>query len=360
MSILLDAVMRSKQQVPGSLPDVVLTPRAEYREAAPRGVGAGRLGLLALAIAVGIGAAWGLSQLRGPAAGAQFNHSADPAVTSQTGARPSPHLSQELSPELSTELNNKELSTALSTQELSAQPAAAPESKNSGVRLAGRVALPLAQPLIRSAATAPVSGTSSGALSDTSSGNPMSAAIAPGAAYAQQLPLPVSAANAYDAVDEPGDEPIMLGANANRRGLSELEALRRQVSAAAVDVGLETVQSREEDNLVAAFQTALKDVEYEHAASKPVSAPELDPIVAPKADAIPSYGQLPAGVQLRVPEFSINAHVYSSEPAQRWLNVDGAELQEGDSIKGSLRIVEIRPRDVILELEGHEFKVPAI
>ncbi|MCE9686527.1 general secretion pathway protein GspB [Shewanella sp. AS16] len=356
MSILLDAVMRSKQQVPGSLPDVVLTPRAEYREAAPRGVGAGRLGLLALAIAVGIGAAWGLSHLHGPATGAQFNHSADLAAQSQTGARPGPHLSKELSSEPS--------------KELSTQPAAS-EGKDSGVRLAGRVALPLAQPLMRPAATAPVSG--------TASGHPMSAAIAPGIAYAQQLPLPVTGANAHDAVDEPaygtqgantapgqangeeaGDEPIMLGANANRRGLSELEALRRQVSAAAVDVGLETAQSREEDNLVAAFQTALKDVEYEHAASKPVSAPELDPIVAPKADAIPSYGQLPAGIQLRVPEFSINAHVYSSEPAQRWLNVDGAELQEGDSIKGSLKIVEIRPRDVILELEGHEFKVPAI
>ncbi|MGL5669484.1 MAG: general secretion pathway protein GspB, partial [Shewanella sp.] len=77
-------------------------------------------------------------------------------------------------------------------------------------------------------------------------------------------------------------------------------------------------------------------------------------------DDIPKYGQLPAGLQLQVPEFNIVAHVYSTDASQRWLNVDGAELQEGDQIGGKLKIIAIRPRDVVLEIQGTQFRVPAI
>ncbi|MBO2650691.1 general secretion pathway protein GspB [Shewanella algae] len=155
------------------------------------------------------------------------------------------------------------------------------------------------------------------------------------------------------------DEPIILGANPNRRGLEVLESLKRQVNEAAEDVGLSSAESRRQDELVAQFQAALADVEHRHSAEKPVSPPELDPI--PKAEEeVPPYGGLPAGLQLQVPEFEISAHVYASEPSKRWLNVEGAELQEGDSIKGQLKIVEIRPRDVVLEIQGQKFRVPAI
>ncbi|QTE92957.1 general secretion pathway protein GspB [Shewanella algae] len=155
------------------------------------------------------------------------------------------------------------------------------------------------------------------------------------------------------------DEPIILGANPNRRGLEVLESLKRQVNEAAEDVGLSSAESRRQDELVAQFQAALADVEHRHSAEKPVSPPELDPI--PKTEEeVPPYGGLPAGLQLQVPEFEISAHVYASEPSKRWLNVEGAELQEGDSIKGQLKIVEIRPRDVVLEIQGQKFRVPAI
>ncbi|MDN5370437.1 MAG: ral secretion pathway protein, partial [Shewanella sp.] len=52
--------------------------------------------------------------------------------------------------------------------------------------------------------------------------------------------------------------------------------------------------------------------------------------------------------------------MYATDPTKRWLNVDGKELQEGDKIKSKLKIIEIRPRDVVLDIQGTRFKVPAI
>jgi general secretion pathway protein B len=158
-------------------------------------------------------------------------------------------------------------------------------------------------------------------------------------------------------------EAIALGAKANRRGLAELEALRLQVNAAAEDVDFASVKApsiKEQSNLIAAFETALKDVEYEQSANQQVTSAKLDPIPRPSNQQIPKYGDLPASVQLQVPEFNINAHVYSTEPSNRWLNVDGVELQQGDMIKNKLTIVEIRPRDIVLEIDGEQFRVPAI
>jgi general secretion pathway protein B len=158
-------------------------------------------------------------------------------------------------------------------------------------------------------------------------------------------------------------EAIALGVKANRRGLAELEALRLQVNAAAEDVDFASVKApsiKEQSNLIAAFETALKDVEYEQSANQQVTSAKLDPIPRPSNQQIPKYGDLPASVQLQVPEFNINAHVYSSTPSNRWLNVDGVELQQGDMIKNKLTIVEIRPRDIVLEIDGEQFRVPAI
>ncbi|MDB2386091.1 general secretion pathway protein GspB [Shewanella sp.] len=157
-------------------------------------------------------------------------------------------------------------------------------------------------------------------------------------------------------------EPIILGKNANQRGKNVLASLQYEVDLAAAEVGLGTDSTvQDNNNLVAAFEAALKDVEREHALATPVSRPNLDPIpTVSKSDSLPKYGQLPAGLQLQVPEFNINAHVYSSNPSNRWLNVDGQELQQGDKIQNKLTVVEIRPRDVVLSIEGTEFKVPAI
>lgn len=362
MSILLDAVTRNKQQQQSPLPDAVMTPRANYPQPRKSGVPIGKLSILVVAVAAGIGVAWGLSvwdKTRLP----QSDTVAVANVLPSTSSLPA-----------STGIKNELQSTAVgSASELQVEPSAA-----SGVRLAGKVALPRTQtlpeltvspqfqaetvvsnaPQMNASANIttnsvgmPAQSDSNSGFSDSSYADYMSTSAQVDAASQEEV---VSAAETQ------AQQPMMLGANANESGLASLEALRQQVSAAAEDVGLETNKSRDEDKLVASFQNALKDVEYVNAAETNVTEAKLDPIPKTAVDEIPKYGQLPAGLQLQVPEFNIVAHVYSSDPAQRWLNVDGAELQEGDMIAGKLKIISIRPRDIVLDIQGTQFKVPAI
>ncbi|WP_258286933.1 general secretion pathway protein GspB [Shewanella algae] len=386
MSILLDAVTRAKQQEMGEQLDPVLTPRAQYRRQSSASRYLTPLAVLVAAVLAGGALAWGW-------------HSLD------TNKKP-------LAPETSSVGGQASQQQARQQDESQGykQPTQAAEVAEQGateVRLAGKVALPMAQPIpqtqavqsrtIQSQNTRPQnaqaenratinqSSVNQGSINQSSINQSGEAEIAarqsPASVNAQSTGSDLLAASVAEAakelqfaqlqadgsatVNQPqempaaDDEPIILGANPNRRGLEVLESLKRQVNEAAEDVGLSSAESRRQDELVAQFQAALADVEHRHSAEKPVSPPELDPI--PKAEEeVPPYGGLPAGLQLQVLEFEISAHVYASEPSKRWLNVEGAELQEGDSIKGQLKIVEIRPRDVVLEIQGQKFRVPAI
>ncbi|GAB1134192.1 MAG: general secretion pathway protein GspB [Shewanella algae] len=376
MSILLDAVTRAKQQEMGEQLDPVLTPRAQYRRQSSASSYLKPLAVLVAAVLAGGALAWGW-------------HSLD------TNKKP-------LAPETSSVGGQASQQQARQQDESQGykQPTQAAEVAEQGateVRLAGKVALPMAQPIpqtqavqsrtIQSQNTRPQNAQAENrvAINQSSMNQSGEAEIAarqtPASVNAQSTGSDLLAASVAEAakelqfaqlqadgsatVNQPqempaaDDEPIILGANPNRRGLEVLESLKRQVNEAAEDVGLSSAESRRQDELVAQFQAALADVEHRHSAEKPVSPPELDPI--PKAEEeVPPYGGLPAGLQLQVPEFEISAHVYASEPSKRWLNVEGAELQEGDSIKGQLKIVEIRPRDVVLEIQGQKFRVPAI
>ncbi|ABI39966.1 general secretion pathway protein B [Shewanella sp. MR-4] len=377
MSILLDAVTRNKQQQTSPLPDAVLTPRASYPSARKSAFPVAKLSLLAVAVALGVGVAWGVanwqqqhSQLivkayevpAGSSNSSQANASnliAEKA--SQTGSALLTTL-QQSKPE-GTNASAGNATSASLQDDLSTQMTV----ESSGFRLAGKVALPREQVLNE----APANVQSyqypnmSSALSTTASASASADPsyddyLATSAALDETTRTQQPSVEDIAPQETSESEPIMLGANANRQGLATLEALREQVNAAAADVGLETAQSRKEDELVANFQDALKDVEYVKAAKTPVTEPKLDPIPKVENDDIPKYGQLPAGLQLQVPEFNIVAHVYSTDASQRWLNVDGAELQEGDQIGGKLKIIAIRPRDVVLEIQGTQFRVPAI
>ncbi|MCK8043742.1 general secretion pathway protein GspB [Shewanella sp. 1CM18E] len=335
MSILLDAVTRDKQQSQVNNHDVVLTPRAAYKAKQQGGYNIKALIIYGLSLLFMVLAAWLLSLALYPS---------DKNTT-----------------------NNKQTQASISTAADSAQKreqtisSAQPTDE---VRLAGKVALPMAQTLTPQAHNqrrligndnqAPVS-------SNDSLRNALLAAEA-SVTSAENTDTNGNDSSVSNSMSEDGaSEPIILGANSNKRGDELLESLKYQVEHAANDVGLKATEPSDNNNLLAAFEAALKEVEREKAVETPVTEAKLDPIpTTPKSDDIPKYGQLPAGLQLQVPEFNINAHVYSSVADNRWLNVDGAELQEGDSIQGKLTIVEIRPRDVVLAIQGTEFKVPAI
>ncbi|GGI95690.1 general secretion pathway protein GspB [Shewanella hanedai] len=318
MSILLDAVTRAKQQDLNIHLDPVLTPRAQYDQL-QKTKNSGLLLLLSgIIISLLVVIIWlGRSQFMSTEVNVEPEKSAAVLVSSDT--------------------DHKEVVQT----KITVKPV-------SGVQLAGKVALPLA-------ATMPVR---------------YQAPIAPQTA-------PVTRTVTSQSPNQ-GSDAIVLGAHANHKGQELLASLKSQVNSAAEDVGLRQTTStpepkqsqskaetkprdyQSERNLLAAFEAALKEVEVSNSVATPVTAEKLDPIPTPEQDSLPKYGQLPAVLQLQVPEFNINAHVYSSDPNNRWLNVDGAELQQGDKIGGKLEIVEIRPRDVVLSIQGTEFKVPAI
>lgn len=379
MSILLDAVSRNKQQQTSPLPDAITTPRAHYPRPRKAAMPVAKLALLGVAVAAGIGLAWAISTWQQQATTvslAQLRHDV-PSVKN---------------------------SAALERTQVRVVQAS---TEQKGVTLAGKVALPRAQALPEShllesrymgqtadarfmpptgvnalaygaqgqngvsvqayqPQTSAYSGQDTAYQASAFTHSPHSVAspsVPADSSYADYMSTSAQVAQGQDAQEHLQDEnrqqqPVALGVRDT--GVSQLDVLRQQVSAAAADVGLETNQSRQDDKLVATFQDALKEVEYTQAAKTPVTAAKVDPIPRTAADDIPRYGQLPAALQLQVPEFNIVAHVYSSDESQRWLNVDGAELQEGGMIGGKLTIIEIRPRDVVLDIQGTQFKVPAI
>ncbi|WP_076542491.1 general secretion pathway protein GspB [Shewanella sp. UCD-KL21] len=396
MSILLDAVTKEKQQQMGELPDAVLTPRAGYKPATKQHWFSqlwGKALVLISVILLGVLSAWGLATLVQPTltANSALTSSEEDAAVKQARTQQS-----------------QSTNTAQAGSGESAQAA------SGEIRIANKVALPLAKP--QAVSGYDLSSNNSSLNSSFSSDSPSSNSSAKSSSNsldntqyeyrlnesnrgqvssASQNELTASAVSATGtstaSKNDPqrqltaaeltalyGEDAIILGANSNYKQISDLTALQMKVATAAENVNLEQqgasnevtatqntpeknqLTAEQSNNLMAAFQAALKDVEYEESANKPVTEAEFDPIPTPKSDKIPKYGELPASVQLQVPEFNIQAHVYSSDANNRWLNIDGAELQEGDVISGKLKIIEIRPRDVILEIDGSEFKVPAI
>ena len=332
MSILLDAVTRAKQQ--DQLIDPVITPRAQY-QAMNQGRHLGLkislfVGFLLLAVVL----AWLLSRTS-PLGGQAVNTQ---PINAQAIDKQSVNVADRKAAQT-------EQSRAIAQDTMAQTPAIT--TINNEVQLAGKVALPVA---IERPRVEHYVATEAHRYVEPSSPQQNLAKGSTTIAVATQVS------------DKDFQEPIILGANSNQRGEALLSSLKAQVNEAAQDVGLEQSQPKNmpSNHLVAAFEAALKEVEKDNAVAKPVTEPKLDPIPQPKPDELLKYGQLPAGVQLQVPEFNILAHVYASDPNNRWLNVDGAELQQGDMIGGKLTIVEIRPRDVVLEIAETRFKVPAI
>lgn len=339
MSILLDAVNRKKQQH-GEAVDLLSLPPIQYSSRALKNSQLNKYTLLVAAIVFGIGAAWGMSVLL---------HT--------------PGATQVMSP---TQTESERVASPAETTSavtVAVTPVAAEASANDDIRLAGKVALPIAKPFNHLDSQAETASRNNAFVEPVVNPNAYSNEVDVAVQYSDPDMSAVEAESVQRQVANEQEEAIILGANANRRGLAELEALRLQVNAAAKDVDFASVKqpsTDERNNLIAAFETALKEVEFEQSANQPVTEEKLDTIPRPDNQQLPRYGDLPASVQLQVPEFNIVAHVYSTEPSNRWLNVDGVELQQGDMIKNKLTIIEIRPRDIVLDINGEQFRVPAI
>lgn len=64
------------------------------------------------------------------------------------------------------------------------------------------------------------------------------------------------------------------------------------------------------------------------------------------------YGKLPA--------MNFETHVYSSNPAKRWVKINGQEYKEGDWITDSIQLEKVEQQSSLLSFNGEKIEVPAL
>ena len=94
-------------------------------------------------------------------------------------------------------------------------------------------------------------------------------------------------------------------------------------------------------------------------ARKPPSAPPVpSPAPAtPASDRLLSINELPADVQRDLPKLVISGGVYSDNPAQRMLIVNGQVLSEGAEPAPGVVLEQIRARTAVLRYRGYRYAV---
>ena len=73
---------------------------------------------------------------------------------------------------------------------------------------------------------------------------------------------------------------------------------------------------------------------------------------------VPTYYDLPFATRKALPQLSMSMHVYTADPKQRFVILDGARMVEGDATTDDVTLREIRPDGVVLEFQGQRFFFP--
>jgi general secretion pathway protein B len=74
--------------------------------------------------------------------------------------------------------------------------------------------------------------------------------------------------------------------------------------------------------------------------------------------AVPSVTQLPAQATAGLPPLNLELHVYSTDPSQRFVIINGEHLREGNALKSGPQIEKITAEGVILSFQGARFSLP--
>ena len=74
---------------------------------------------------------------------------------------------------------------------------------------------------------------------------------------------------------------------------------------------------------------------------------------------VPSLGNLPPAVRAAVPSIVLLAHVWSDDPAKRFVMLDTRVVRPGESVQDGLRLVDVTPDGAVFEWRGTAFLVPA-
>ncbi|MEM1263185.1 MAG: general secretion pathway protein GspB [Pseudomonadota bacterium] len=86
-------------------------------------------------------------------------------------------------------------------------------------------------------------------------------------------------------------------------------------------------------------------------ASAPVEAP-------PPENDLPLFGTLRAEGRLALDELNIDLHVYNADPARRFVFINGARYNEGDTLSSGPRVDRIRRDGIEMSYRGLAFLLP--
>ena len=94
----------------------------------------------------------------------------------------------------------------------------------------------------------------------------------------------------------------------------------------------------------------------------PVSRPvEVRPVEKPRdIQSIPYLEDMPPLVRQSVPELVFAGHVYSSNPQQRSVIINGASMAEGDKLLEGLVLKEISQKGVVFSYQGQLFRMDVL
>lgn len=70
--------------------------------------------------------------------------------------------------------------------------------------------------------------------------------------------------------------------------------------------------------------------------------------------------QLDDLLQRQLPALRFEAHVYASDAKQRWIKVNGKDLQQGQWVTADIQVKEILPQYVVLQFNQVQFSVEAL
>jgi general secretion pathway protein B len=86
-------------------------------------------------------------------------------------------------------------------------------------------------------------------------------------------------------------------------------------------------------------------------------APQAEPGPAPAAVS-PAPAPMAAAAPPGAPKLAVTGGVYSQNPAQRMLIVNGQVFNEGSEVASGVRLEEVRPKQAVLNFQGQRFTLP--
>lgn len=90
-----------------------------------------------------------------------------------------------------------------------------------------------------------------------------------------------------------------------------------------------------------------------------ITVPVREPTSVRALPPAPFLSTLSTAVQASVPPLAVNAHVWSDDPAKRFVMLNGRLHRDGGVIQDGLRLVAVLPDGAELEWRGVRFRIPA-